>query len=130
MTAVILYDEDIDTKSDDGAPKAITTFTRIPGFIQESMYLVETDFHMKIGEFPFCILMERANDAMSCIKSIYNLIKHKEELNYESFYMLPAVGLVCEDRSSCYDLYYWPISSMLYAVDVADQSYVYALLIA
>lgn len=105
----------------------LPTFERIPGFNQESMYTVESEYHKACSVYPFCILLQREREAEDCIKSIYKLIRETEKIDFQCFYMMPAVGLVCEDRSSCFDLFYWPLSSMLYAVDIADQSYVYGL---
>lgn len=105
----------------------LATFERIPHFNQESMYTVESEYHKSCSIYPFCILLQREAEANDCIEKIFNLIRETEKIDFQCFYMMPAVGLVCEDRSSCFDLFYWPLSCMLYAVDIADQSYVYGL---
>jgi hypothetical protein len=105
-------------------------FARIPNFTLDSMFIAERDTLEPGEKSPWLIMIEREPTTRESLQSLFDTIFDLDKMDRDCYYWLPEVGLNIEGRSGVYNLFYWPRSTMLYAVDLMELNYVFGCYIA
>jgi hypothetical protein len=69
------------------------------------------------------LLLERQKTARESVKLFFGMIQEVKN-SKDSGLFIPAIGLKCANRTSCYDLIYDIQKRIVYAIDTDDANYV------
>ena len=103
-------------------------FQLVPELTQERMMAKEMNGQ---GKKKIVIIdIERASTAAACTRNFFETIaKFKLAKNTDvDIITVAGVGMKCQGRSSCYDLFWFRASDQLYAVDSKDCTLIYQAL--
>lgn len=115
----------MEQKKEKKAPLVMKAFTRVQG--SGLRYMFEKEPRPPNVQTAQIINVTRGHTSKESTDGFQLAIATQQKANGIQSYCITigGVGLKCDGRSSCYDMYYFPHSQNMYAIDSEDYSFIY-----